>query len=303
MNEDFGFEDFESALFDGDYQTDGDTDTEETDTAETEPTETDTHSEGDNGDESGEKSEDEHTSESEESGAQGNDKPNKAESEQTFTIKVNKEERQVSREEMITLAQKGSDYDRVKGQLETSRQNEQALQEKLNAHSGVLDVLNIISEQTSTPLDKLVDQLYVNLQRGNGKTETEARQDLENARLRKENNALKNHQQEQKAAQEDVTARAQRDLAEFRKHFPDVQLTQELCEKLTPDIQAGMSLSVAYMKHENARKDAENAELQRRIAAADQNKKNRSKSPGSQQDSGGRRTKTDYEEFERALFG
>lgn len=303
MNEDFGFEDFESALFDGDYQTDGDTDTVETDTSEAEPAEQDTASEADSDVEYGKISEDEHTSESEENGAEGNDKPDGADSEQTFTIKVNKEERKVSREDMIVLAQKGADYDRVKGQLETARQNEQTLQEKLSAHSGILDVLNIISEQTNTPLDKLVDQLYVNLQKGTGKTETEARQDLENARLRKENNALKNQQQEKQKEAEDVSARAQRDLAEFRKHFPDVQLTKELCEALTPSIQSGMSLSVAYMKHENARQAAENAELQRKIAAADQNKKNRSKSPGSQQDSGGRRTKTDYEEFERALFG
>ena len=47
---------------------------------------------------------------------------------QKFTIKVNKGTREVELPEMTELAQKGADYDRVKGQLETSRTNEANLQ-------------------------------------------------------------------------------------------------------------------------------------------------------------------------------
>jgi len=312
MNSDEIFDSVED-IFDFDvddgYQTDTD-DVVEDDAAESETTaeatdddaeESDQEPQGESDD--ADADDDEHAGESEKNGAEDKEKSaDGADSEQVFTLKVNKEERKVTLEEMTTLAQKGADYDRVKSQLETSRQNEQALQVKLNENSGILDVLTLISEQTKTPMDKLVDQLYVNLQKGNGKSETEARQDLENARLRKENNALKTKQQEEKAEAENIAARAQRDIAEFRKHFPDVHLTQELCDKLTPDIQAGMSLTNAYLKMENAQLKAEAEQRKQQEAAASQNKKNRSRTPGSMRDSGGGRTTDLADIFEKELF-
>ena len=69
------------------------------------------------------------------------------------------------------------------------------------------------------------------------------------------------------------------------------------------DIQSGMSLSNAYRKQEAAKKDAEIAELKRQLEAEKQNKRNRSNSPGSQRDSGGRRMTSDHDKFEQALFG
>jgi hypothetical protein len=74
-------------------------------------------------------------------------------------------------------------------------------------------------------------------------------------------------------------------------------------DKLVPDIQSGMSLSAAYRKYEKAQDAEKIAELERKISAKEQNDKNKRKSPGSQKDSGGRRTKSDFEEFEAALFG
>jgi hypothetical protein len=64
-----------------------------------------------------------------------------------------------------------------------------------------------------------------------------------------------------------------------------------------------MSLSTAYRKYERAQEQNRIAELERKLAAKQQNDKNKSRSPGSQKDSGGRRSRSEYEEFERALFG
>ena len=55
-------------------------------------------------------------------------------------------------------------------------------------------------------------------------------------------------------------------------------------------------------KYEKAQDAAKIAELERKLAAKEQNDKNKRRSPGSQQDSGGRRAKSDFEEFEAALF-
>jgi hypothetical protein len=45
------------------------------------------------------------------------------------------------------------------------------------------------------------------------------------------------------------------------------------------------------------------AELEKQLAAEKKNKENRAASPGSQKDTGGRRTASDDAIFERALFG
>lgn len=299
-NMDTGFDEF-AAAFDGDdgYQTDAKEETAQTETQEEATTETGV--EAQETPESGESSGDEHTSESEEPGADGGGKPDEAISEQKFTIKVNKEERQLTLAEMTEYAQKGADYDRVKSQLETSRQSEQALRTQLVEQQGYMDVLQLISEQTNTPMDQLMDQLHMNLLKGKGMSEAEAKAEIRAVKAEKQLKAAQEQEARQKAASDDNTARAQRDYAEFRKQFPDVQITQELCDKLAPDIQEGMSMLGAYLKMENARQAAEIAELQRKQTAAEQNKKNREKSPGSQTDSGGQRAKSDFDEFMAAF--
>ena len=71
-----------------------------------------------------------------------------------------------------------------------------------------------------------------------------------------------------------------------------------------PDIQKGTSMLQAYRNREIAGKDAiiadkeqKIAELQRQIEAEKQNKANRANSPGSQKDSGGKRTKNEFDDF------
>lgn len=295
-NMDVGFEEFEAAFDGGDgNQTDPVEETAKTETHE------ETTGEAQEAPGGGETSEGASTSESEKTGAEGGEKPDGSNSEQKFTIKVNKEEREVTLAEMTEFAQKGADYDRVKGQLETSRQSEQALRKQMDEQQGYMDVLQLISEQTNTPMDQLMDQLHMNLLKGRGMSDAEAKAEIRAVKAEKQLKAVAQQQSMEKATAESNAARAQRDLAEFRKQFPDVQITPELCDKLTPDIQAGMSMLGAYLKMENARKDAEIAELQRKQAAAEQNKKNRAQSPGSQTDSGGQRAKSDFDEFMAAF--
>jgi hypothetical protein len=106
-----------------------------------------------------------------------------------------------------------------------------------------------------------------------------------------------------KNAEEDSAQRVRRELAEFRTAYPKVELTDELLGKLMPDVAAGKTLIDAYHGYEAAQKDSRIAELERQLAAEKQNKENRASSPGSQKDSGGRRTKDDFDDFKKALFG
>lgn len=307
-NEDFGFEDFESALFDDDYQTDDDTGTDDSDATETDDDPQDTDSDGEDGDEGDDSDEEDDTDDSEEDDADGGDEgeDGNTDADKTFTIKVNKEERKVTLEEMTTLAQKGADYDRVKEQNTRHQQTIADLQTKLegvSSQQAALDILGTIAQRSNLSLDQLAESLYINFRKQAGASEAVAREELKSAKLEKELNSYKAKQTQQQEQETDAEARARRDLEDFAREYPDVELTEELVDKLVPDIQNGMSLSAAYRKHEKAQDSARIAELERKLAAKAQNDKNKKRSPGSQKDSGGRSPKSDYDVFEKALFG
>lgn len=307
-NEDFGFEDFESALFDDDYQTDDDTGTDDSDVTETDDDPQDTDSDDQDGDEGDDSAEDEDTDDSEDDGADGDEEDDGGDTnaDQTFTLKVNKEERKVTLEEMTALAQKGADYDRVKEQNTKHQQTIADLQSKLESVSSqqnALDILGNIAQRSNLTLDQLAESLYINFRKNAGASEDVAREELKSAKLEKELNSYKAKQTKQQEQETDAETRAQRDLEEFGREYPGVELTEELVDKLVPDIQNGMSLSAAYRKYEKAQDSAKIAELERKLAAKAQNDKNKKRSPGSQKDSGGRSSKSDYDVFEKALFG
>lgn len=307
-NEDFGLEDFESALFDDDYQTGDDNDTDDSDVTETDDDSQDTDSDDQDDAEGDDSAEDEDTDDSEDDGADGDGEGDSSntDADKTFTIKVNKEERQVTLEEMTTLAQKGADYDRVKEQNTKHQQTIADLQSKLegvSSQQAVLDILGTIAQRSNSTLEQLAESLYINFRKSAGASEDVAREELKSAKLEKELNSYKAKQTQQQEQETDAEARAKRDLEDFAREYPDVELTEELVDKLVPDIQNGMSLSAAYRKHEKAQDSARIAELERQLAAKAQNDKNKKRSPGSQRDSGGRSPKSDYDVFEKALFG
>lgn len=291
-NEEMALADFEAAF-------------SEEDGNQTEPAEEttgDEPGEGAEGTETGEEGgEDTATEETGDEGegepSEGDDGGNTPAAEDSFTIKVNKEERTVTRDEVISLAQKGADYDRVKEQLTQTRQQNQTLLEQAEKNKEVLDVLQMLADGTNMPLDQFVDQLHVNFLVKGGKTEGEAREKIRADRAEKQLNESKSKETTAKSEETAAQDRAQREIAEFHKDFPGVELTEELCGKLMADVQSGMSLSNAYRKQEAAKKDAEIAELKRQLEAEKQNKRNRSNSPGSQRDSGGNRSRSPEDEF------
>ena len=206
---------------------------------------------------------------------------------ETFTIKVNEEERTCTREEMISLAQKGADYDLVL--------------DKLNGQQETMDLLAEVAKESGTDVPGLLDSLRLNLLKKQGLSEDAARERLERQKLEKENAALKAEKAASAPKTETAKERAQREIAEFRKNYPKVELTEELGKQLMPDIKKGLSMTEAYRNYEATQKDARIAELELQLAAQKQNATNRASSPGSQKDSGGRRTKTDFDDFMRAL--
>ena len=183
-NEEMALADFEAAF-------------SEEDGYQTEPTEETTDDEPSEGEESAETGEEEGSDAGDENAGEegeeeGKEEPGqddgggKAAAEDSFTIKVNKEERTVTREEVISLAQKGADYDRVKEQLTQTRQQNQTLLEQAEKNKDVLGVLQMLADGVNMPLDQFVDQLHVNFLVKGGKTEGEAREKIRADRAEKQ---------------------------------------------------------------------------------------------------------------------
>lgn len=312
-----GFEEFDAGLFGDEYHDapDSDVDTVETETEEAD----DTLSEASEEPESGENPTDESAEEVEEAPTEEGSEPESKANEQMFEYKVNKEARKLNladeqdRATARELMQKGSDYDRVKEQSAQRQKTIESMQEQITALSGnqhSIDVLSMIAEKSGSKMDELVEQLYINFRRSGGASEDAARAELENLSLQKQLDAVNAEKEKQKETESDNDARFRRDVEEFQREYPDIPITNELVEKLVPDIQNGLSLTAAYRKSEQASAAEKTAALEKRIQelehqleAAQQNAKNKKKSPGSQVDSGGRRSKSDFEVFEAALFG
>ncbi len=215
--------------------------------------------------------------------------------EETFTLKVNKEERTYSRDEVISLAQKGADYDRVKEQLQEARQ-------KMSGNAEAMSVLEALAKESGIDVPALLTQMQIGLlKKQEGLSDTEARERLLRQKAEKENESLKAAAAAESQNKETSAQRAQREIEEFRAAYPDTELSKDVLNALMPDVQKGMPLIKAYQKRELAQKDAQIAQLQQQLAAQKQNKANAAASPGSQSDSGGRHSKNDYDDFMAAF--
>lgn len=283
---DEGFADFEAAFLGEDGN--------QTDDA-TETTEEVTEDAADGAEEQPDEAETDEAGNEESSEEEGAETPPAAQ-EDSFTIRVNKEDRVVNREEMFSLAQKGADYDRVKGQVAERDKTISELTAQIEGNKDSLDTLAMISESVGKPIPELLETLHVSLLMKNGQTEAEAKANIRAIKAERQVNAAKATHQKQ-AEKHDPKARAEKELADFHSRFPGVELTEALCRELTEDVRKGLSIADAYQKREMARKDAEIAELKKQMAADQQNKKNKAKAVGSQKDSGGRRSKSSEDDF------
>jgi hypothetical protein len=254
--------------------------------------------------ENGESEEGTQSTEPEEGGAEGKQDGDKAISEQKFVVKVNKETREVSYQDAPAWIQKGMDYDRVKGQLETAQQEQATLQAEVDKYKPHVTLLEQAAEAAGVSLDQMLESVQLGMFRSKGMSDAEARAELRNLRLERQIQDLAKQNQKPTAAEpvqktetDEKADRAQRDIEEFSRVFPDVQLTEDLVAKLVPDVQKGMSLTSAYLKMENQRLQTEAKQRQQQEAAKKQNTKNRAKTPGSMNDSGGQRTKDAFDDF------
>lgn len=309
LNSDEIFDSVEG-LFDFDDEDVGQTDVDETGNDDAEESSADADNSEETEQEAQDAPEDDDSSEgdaddnSDSEAAETEDKPDDGNTKPSFeNLKVNGEIRSCTYEEAPAWIQKGMDYDRVKGQLETERQANHSLQETVDKQKPYMEMLEGAAESSGVTVEQLVEAIQVNLRMSrDGLTEKEARAVIRAENAERKVEALSKKQEPPKSAEAEPDNRAEREVAEFARNFPGVQLTDEQIEAMRPDVQNGMSMTNAYLKTENDRLKAEIEAQKRQQEAAAKNRKNRARSPGSQKDSGGGKTEDLADIFEKELF-
>ena len=205
----------------------------------------------------------------------------------SFTLKHMDEVRTVSREEIVPLAQKGMDYDRIKGQLDTAR-NDLKDYEKVKADLGKrneqLQYLEEIAKDQNMSLDELIENTQVQvMQKKTGKDIEVCRGIVANERRARELQA----QQAAVTSARDQNAKRDADIAEFMKAYPELASDpKNVPNEVWEAVNKGESLLNAYRAYEVK---ALRAELEQQKAAAAEEKRkqeNKSRSTGSQKTKG-----------------
>lgn len=200
--------------------------------------------------------------------------------EKTWTLRHMDETKNVGEAEMVTLAQKGMDYDRIRAKYDESKP--------------AMEILSIFAKQKGVSVADYVSFLRTEAKKADGLSEAEARRSIEledreaAVTAREAEQAAERQATEQANAAANAAAqRRKADIDEFAREYPDVARNPDAIPKEVWDaVAAGSSLTVAYAKY-TAKQAREEAERTRSAAqAAQQNVKNAARSTGSMQSAG-----------------
>lgn len=198
-------------------------------------------------------------------------------SDQTFTLKHLGETKDYSRDEIIPLAQKGLDYDRIRTERDSLKAEKASLQE----HE---DFLKELAELAGSTIDDLmVDtkaRLVVQDEKKKGNDIS-----FEQARYRVQTDM------KVKKAQAPVISKREESFQWFKRNFPEVE-AEDIPKEVWMEFGDGsqVDLSVAYQKYvsnsELKKTQDELKQLQEKFKTLEQNQKNKQRTTGSRRSNG-----------------
>lgn len=247
--------------------------------------------------ESGDIGSDEEGTDVAESGDEGDgsgeaDQPT-GESEKKFHLKWLDETRDVTEPEVVELAQKGLDYDRIRGKLRDSEAQAAELARYRDENAElVAELREFMEESGAKSVAEIVDGLRVGKLISAGVSRDVANAQVKQARAERALAKL-TKQTETRNTEAEQRQKIDRDIATFQKDHPTVDL-KELLPKIKDDLEQTHDLEKAYTRYELRRLEAENAELKRKREVDAKNESNRRKSAGSMKSAG---TNTQTDEF------
>lgn len=227
---------------------------------------------------------------------------------ESFTLKYMDTFRTVGRDEMTALAQKGLDYDRIRGERDTLK-TENA---ELNAHKDEFTLyrgfLDEMARDAGTDIQGLMDMVraraIVNREQAQGREMNfdlalervklnRERQEFEAAKQKptqqNENPQEAENNKEPETPEQDTDAARKRDnFVAFAEAYPEVKAS-DIPQEVWDEFSKGETLTNAYAKWENK-------QLKEKLRNAENQIKNRERSTGSRATGGAGRTKDAFDE-------
>lgn len=190
------------------------------------------------------------------------------------------EVRQANEAEMVALAQKGMDYDRIRSQYDEFKP--------------VMEMVNRFANQQGLNTKDYISMLRTQAKQAEGLSEADARRSVE----LEDREAVVAVAEAERQAQQDAMAQAQRaeaeaasrrqaDIQEFQQTFPEAAKDpNSIPPQVWADVRNGSSLVAAYARYavQQARQDA--ADAKRETASVQQNQRNAERSTGSMRSAG-----------------
>lgn len=197
-----------------------------------------------------------------------------------FTLKHLSETKTVNRDEVISLAQRGLDYNRVKEKLTAANEQLDALKgadEKLaffkelaDSQGKTLDqfieatAAAVLSQNKNIPFDDALKEIQF---------------EFEKKRFVKEKTDWEKKQSDRQSADDSRNA----DIDAFMRQYPEAAKDpQSIPKEVWEDVEKNGSLVAAYGRYMDKQKDAKIAELTRQLEQQKQQNANRKRSTGSQ---------------------
>lgn len=197
-----------------------------------------------------------------------------------WTLRYMDEVKQVGEADMVVLAQKGLDYDRIR--------------EKYDESKPVMEMFGAFAKQAGMSTMDFISQIRAQVKQANGMSEEDAKRAVEledreaAVSLKEAEEAQRQSAANQEAqAKANADARRQADIEEFQKLFPDAAKDpKSIPQEVWADVRSGMTLVSAYSKYAVAKANSARQAAEQRAAAAAQNQKNAGRSTGSMQSAG-----------------
>ena len=225
-------------------------------------------------------------------GAEGTEADQQAEPEAQeetdfLTLKYMGEEKKVGREEAVSLAQKGMNYDKIQGQLETAKERLKEFEQvktDLAKRNDQVRWLEELAKEQGVSLDDLIETTQVQvMHRKTGKDLEVCKGIVANQRKAAELEAAR---AQSEAAKKTDSAR-DADITAFMKAYPEISGDpKNVPQEVWDAVKNGESLLNAYRAYEVKQLKAQ-LEQQKAAAEAEKRKaENKSRSTGSQKTGG-----------------
>ncbi len=204
-----------------------------------------------------------------------------------LTVTYNKEKKDLTQEEAVTLAQKGMNYDKLQSQYESVKQKESLLNEisrlaQLNGMSLEDYVVNLNEVQNEFAISQEVESLkqqYPSADEG-------VLRELAESHIKERNASFEKDAQEKERAKDDARKdEIGRQLDKFAQRYPDLD-PQSLDQDVYRLMSEGYTLLEAYESVEAEKRSIAEKERQTQEKIIRQNEENKKKSLGNLSNSG-----------------